>query len=244
MNKYPDISHWHPVVDWNQVKANCPFLISKATQGTKYVDPTLDSFISGCEEHRIPYWLFVYLNKGNEVEQVDFLIRTCINKVGKYFVGYVLDVEAENKEADVNAALEYLTAHGAKTMLYTMYAQYSWYKDVIAQRPETCAWWEARYGSNMGIYSPKYPPHEGVDLHQFTSQGSCPGISGNCDLNRVLQKGEKWYTTPLEANEQETGVIYTLSIADVWTREQAEEVQQQLSSIGINGVIHKVKILD
>lgn len=66
MSLYPDISHYHPVENWNQVKAECPFVISKATQGTGYIDETLDSFIKGCEANQISYWLYAYLNKGND----------------------------------------------------------------------------------------------------------------------------------------------------------------------------------
>lgn len=44
MKYYADISRYRPVTDWNFVKKNCPFLISKATEGTDYTDPTLDAF--------------------------------------------------------------------------------------------------------------------------------------------------------------------------------------------------------
>lgn len=38
--------------------------------------------------------------------------------------------------------------------------------------------------------------------------------------------------------------IWIASVADVWTKAQAEEVQKQLVAIGIDGVVHKVKILE
>lgn len=38
---YPDISHHHTVEDWNKVAKNCPFLITKATQGTSFVDSAM-----------------------------------------------------------------------------------------------------------------------------------------------------------------------------------------------------------
>lgn len=34
MAYYADISRYRPVKDWRLVKRNCPFLISKATEGT------------------------------------------------------------------------------------------------------------------------------------------------------------------------------------------------------------------
>lgn len=196
---YPDISHWKPVTDWNKAKANCALLISKGTQGTSYVDPTLDSFIRGCESKGIPYWLYTYLDAGNELAQAKYLVNTCKKKVGKYFVGYILDVEAGNAAANVRAALDWLKTQSAKTMLYTMYSQYNRYKGVIADRGASCAWWEARYGANNGSYSSKYPPHTGCDLHQYTSQGSCPGLSANVDLNRLTgTKSEAWFTGTAE----------------------------------------------
>lgn len=191
---YPDISHWIPVKNWSQAKANCPFIISKATQGTNYIDPTLDSFIKGCEANGIPYWLYTFLNKGNELAQAKYMVSVCSKKVGKYFVGYILDVEQNNPASGVQSALNYLNGLGKKAMVYTMWSQYNTYKSVIANRGKA-AWWEARYGVNNGSYSSKYPCHSGVDLHQFTSKGSVAGIGYPVDLNRVCgSKKIAWFT--------------------------------------------------
>lgn len=194
MAYYPDISHYHPISNIKLVKANCPFVISKATQGTNYVDPTLRSFVSQCEAYDIPYWLYVYLNAGNELEQTKFMVNTCKGIVGKKFVGYALDVEAGNPAANVKEALNWLQGLGGKTMVYTMYSQYPRYKGVVQSRSYDCAWWEARYGSNNGTVNLSYPAHSGCDLHQFTSVGTCPGIGGNVDLNRICgSKSESWF---------------------------------------------------
>ena len=77
MAYYADISRYRPVKDWRLVKRNCPFLISKATEGTDYTDPTLDDFIRGCENNEIPYWLYAYLRNGNEPAQAVFLTEVC-----------------------------------------------------------------------------------------------------------------------------------------------------------------------
>lgn len=205
MSKYPDISHHHPVSDWDKIEKNCPFIITKATQGTSFVDSAMESIVKQCEKRGIPYWLYVYLNKGDELEQAKFLVKTCKDKVGKCFVGYILDVEAGNTAAGVQKAVDYLKTLNEKMMIYTMYAQYSTYKNVIKNRPTKCAWWEARYGLNDGVYRSNYPCHDGVDLHQFTSQGSCPGISDKIDLNRITGQGksEKWFMTPKEEKEDD-----------------------------------------
>ena len=76
-NYYPDISHYHPVRNWGKVKSNCPFLIAKATQGTSYIDETLDTNIRECERRGIPYWLYAFLNRGDETAQTRFLVEVC-----------------------------------------------------------------------------------------------------------------------------------------------------------------------
>lgn len=195
----PDVSHWHPVNDWAKVKASCPVIISKATQGTDYVDPTLDDFIKGCEKNNIPYWLYAYLNKGNELVQTKFLVKTCKEKIGKCFVGYVLDVEANNEAANVQKALTWL-AKDHRAMLYTGYADYSKYKAVISERGNVL-WWEARYGKNDGAYNSAYPCHKDVDLHQYTSEGDCPGVKGKADLNRIVNAALADFTEYMNAPE-------------------------------------------
>lgn len=198
---YPDISDYRHVTDWSKVK--CPFIIGRATQGTgtkttdhllKGVDRYLDEFIRGCEANKIPYWLYVFLENGNEKAQVEFVVKTCKGKIGDHFIGFVLDVEDKNAAGNVKAALDWISGQ-YKTMLYTMYAQYATYKAVIQGRPSDCAWWEARYGKNTGSYSSAYPCHDGADLHQYTSVGTYPGIAGQIDLSRLTgTKPESFFT--------------------------------------------------
>lgn len=200
MALYPDISHWKPVRNWDEVKANCGFLITKATQGTGYIDPTLFSFIQNCEAKKIPYWLYTFLNRGGEKAQAQYMVKICKPRVGKYFQGYILDVEQNNSAAGVKAALDYLNSLGGKTMIYTMYAQYGMYKGIIGARGSRCAWWEARYGINNGKYNSNAPCHAGVDLHQYTSNGYCAGIGNKVDLNRVCgSKKLSWFTGATKA---------------------------------------------
>lgn len=202
---YPDISHHEKVTDWSKVVKACPFIITKATQGLTFVDPLLNTVIRECEKRKKPYWLYAYLNRGKELAQAKFLVETCRERVGKYFVGYILDVECKegNNVTGVRDALKYISNLGYKSMIYTMYAQHTRYKSVIDARPKNCAWWEARYGKNNGTYSKKYPAHKGVDFHQFTENGSCPGMSGEIDLNRLTgTKTESWFTDPKISNEK------------------------------------------
>ena len=213
---YPDISHHHSVDDWDKVQEHCPFLITKATQGTSFVDSAMAGIVRQCEKRKIYYWLYAYLNKGNELAQARFLEQTCRDKIGKYFMGYILDVEAGNAASGVLKAMDYLKTLPYKMMLYTMYSQYDRYKNIIATRPGKCAWWEARYGLNHGRYDADYPCHAGADLHQYTSNGVCPGFDERIDLNRITGQGKtkKWFVTPKKPAEPSGGEGDTGGAAD------------------------------
>ena len=193
----PDISHYNPVKDWNELKGSgVKFLISKATQGTKYVDPTLDEFIKGCEKHKIPYWLYCYLNKDNEVDQVKHMINTCKGKIGPFFVGYILDIESGNTPENCQMALDYLLKQGYKMMIYTGNADYPKYKNLILNRGTNCAHWEARYGPNDGKYHESFPCSPSADLHQYTSRGSFAGLREKTDLSRLTgRKPLEWFVS-------------------------------------------------
>lgn len=198
MNKLiPDISHYHPVDDWGLVRENVDMLISKATQGTAYIDPTLDDFIDGCEKKHIPYWLYSFLNKGNELKQARFLVDVCKNRVGDYFAGYVLDAEMDNSADNLRMALDWLKEQGKPTMLYVGWSDLDKYVELIEDMGDT-KWWEARYGRDTGTFDPDYPCHEGVNLHQYTSNGECPGIPGKIDLNRPVDMAEPVVDLPPE----------------------------------------------
>lgn len=207
---HPDISHHHPVTNWNKFLSQCDFVISKATEGTSYVDSTLKTFIKQCETHKKPYWLYAFLDKGNELKQAQFLVKTCKPLVGKYFVGYCLDVEAKNDPSNVREALDYIKKESSKTMIYTMYAEYSKYASVISSRGANCAWWEARYGANNGKdTSSKYPCHKDVDLHQYTSNGTVSGITGSIDLNRLTGSLPASFFTNGGSSKSSTGTSKT-----------------------------------
>lgn len=208
---HPDISHHHKVTSWDKLAKQCNFLISKATEGVDYVDPTLKTFIKECEKRKIPYWLYTFLKKGNEKAQAEFLTKTCAPLVGKHFQGYVLDIESHNSEANCAQALSHIKKHSKKTMVYTMYTEYDKYKTLITKRSANCAWWEARYGLNNGHdTSAKYPCHKGVDLHQYTSEGKVNGLQGSIDLNKITGNKPLSFFTGAPAKKTYDGAFPTL----------------------------------
>ena len=243
----PDVNHYHPIYDWGIAKKQYPFLISKATQGTKNVDPTLNYFVKMCEKLGIPYWLYTFLNKGGELQQAVHMVDTCKPIVGVYFQGYILDVESGNSVSDVSEALNYIKTQSGKTMIYTGYKDYKLYSTLIASRNSNCAWWESRYGINNGKYSPLYPCHKGADLYQYSSRGQAPGVSGACDVNMLTGTlPESWFTgktTPVindKPIKYVIGNVYTTA-GNMIVRTEPHGAAKPYSQLSVNAKVHAMK---
>lgn len=213
----PDISHYEEINSWGTVSATAPFIITKATQRTNWMDPTLKSVVEGCRKKNIPYYLYAYIERGSidyHVDQVKYLIKVTaeLGILGnadtandKYFMGWCLDIENGNSVAGAIAAFKYLMSVSApyKVLVYTGYLNYNAYKElikyVLKEDPERVCWWEARYGKNTPIYNLLHPPHKGCGLHQYTEHGKYPGITGEVDLNRLTgEKPLSWFINPYE----------------------------------------------
>ena len=198
-----DISHHHKVTDWKKLKEEVAFMPFKATQGTSFVDPDCASNIAKCEQYGIPYWLYTFLNKGNELAQAKFMVEKFKDKVGKYFMGWCLDAEYGNSPSGVQKALDYIKTQSKKTMIYTGHQYYYLYKDLLKNRGSDCAWWEPRY-------SPK-GPHEGVDLWQYTESYKCSFVTGKIDANYLMgPKLMAGFTTPGEVKTKEKAEVKTV----------------------------------
>ena len=201
----PDISHWETVTSWKKLKEEVPFIIFKGTQRCDYIDPKAYETIVKCEEYKIPYWIYAFVEKGGELEQAKFLVKTFKPYVNdsKYFCGWCIDAEDKkvNNDEEVLKALKYLEGSGKwKVILYTMYAQRNKLLNSIqyATRKDKITWWEARYGIDNGKYNALFQPHKGVDFHQYTSKGSLPYIKGDVDLNRLTGTLDRsWFTETL-----------------------------------------------
>ena len=77
---HEQLSRYQPLSSctyWGKVKSNCPFLLQKRTPGTSYIDETLHTNIRECERRGIPYWLYAFLNRGDETVQTRFLVWKC-----------------------------------------------------------------------------------------------------------------------------------------------------------------------
>lgn len=164
---------------------------------------------------------------------------------------------------------------------FGVYCNLDWYRNVLLPDQLSCPWWIARYPANdNGTIRESLRPNVGEMIWQYSSKGIVPGIRGYVDLND-RKAGTAIYPQPKPA-ETEPGVIWCVSVADVWTKNearieaakypgcrvhhasvldvggisiwiasiadvwtqvQAEAAQRQFAALGIEGKVHKVKIL-
>lgn len=210
MSYIADISHHNTITSWDKVASNSPFIIMKGTEWTNYTDSKVKSYISECEKHSLPYWIYTFLRKGDELAQTKYLVKQMKGLIGPHFVGYVLDVERGNSASNVLEALKYLQTLPCKNMVYCNSSDYSTYgyNKVINTLGDNGAFWNAKYYKNDGQPHTKYLSN--ADLHQYTSVGRASGMSGDVDLNQIVgDKALAWFTTPIGADQSQKSAEQT-----------------------------------
>ena len=254
-----DVSDNQGVIDWTQVAAaGVQFAILRSVRRSGKADYQFAANLEGCRQHGIPVAAYKYTyavttaQAQEEARQVVALLQQHNLSTGT-MVWW--DVEDRNTlqplgraqlTALIQAARTVIEAAGYRFGIYVGLYVYSegWFDfNQFASAPL----WVARYYNNYNVMRFDTDPDQSrrpeVDRAlwgwQYTSTGRVPGINGNADLDICYQDPGEW-----EIPEKEPGVIYTVSVADVWTRAQAEEMQKQLEAIGIRGVVHKVQVLE
>lgn len=122
---------------------------------------------------------------------------------------------------------------------YGTYCNLDWYCNVLFPDQISCPWWIARYpASDDGTIHESLRPNVGEMIWQYSSKGNVPGISGHVDLND-RKAGTAVYPQPKPA-ETEPGVIWCVSVADVWT-----EFEARIEAAKYAGcLVHHASVLD
>ncbi len=253
-----DVSDNQGVIDWGAVSAaGVEFAVLRSIRRSGKADNQFAANLAGCGAHGIPVSVYKYTYAtspamaAEEARQVVALLQA------SGMTGTIVWWDVEDRETlqplgrvllgeCIKAAQTVVQAAGYQFGLYAGWYVYNerWFD---FEQFAACPLWVARYYAGYNIMQFDMAPREdkspdvGRDLWgwQYTSTGRVPGISGNVDLDVCYEDP----TGEQSASAEEPGVIYTVSVADVWTREQAEAVQMRFAKTGIVGVIHKVKIL-
>ena len=251
-----DVSDNQGAIDWGQVAASgVQFAILRSVRRSGKADYQFAANLAGCQQYGIPVAVYKY-TYATTAEQVQEEAQQVVDLLRSHgLTGTMVWWDVEDRETLQPLGSEKLTelirtaqaeieeagyCFGLYTGLY-VYKE-GWFDFGTF----ACPLWIARYPSTSQTAwadSPpeQYKPSVGRTIWgwQWTSNGRLPGIAGPVDFDICYQDPGEW-----ETPAKEPGVIYTVSVADMWTRAQAEEVQRQLASIGIRGVVHKVQILE
>ena len=257
MKRGIDVSDNQGVIDWAQVAQKVDFAVLRSVRRSGKADHQFAANLESCRKHNIPVSVYKYTYAATqdaarqEAQQVVELLRS------HHLTGKMIWWDVEDREVlrplgvaklteCIRAAQEIITAAGYGFGLYIGLNVYKerWF-DFNAFSGTRL--WVARYYKGYRTMqfadAPDQSYKPSVDrcltVWQYTSCGEVAGIKGDVDLNIAYEDPALWSQPAVEP-----GVIYTVSVADVWTREQAEAIRQQLAPLGVCGVVHKVKILD
>lgn len=257
MKKGIDISDNQGIIQWDKVKAEgIDFAILRSVRRSGKPDNRFAANLAGCQAKEIPVSVYKYTYAQTEAQACTEAsqVTELLQKYGLAGTMVWWDVEdrgtlqqlGKNKlTALIQVAQEVIETAGFRFGIYTgLYVYREQWFDFAAF---DCPFWVARYPHDRPMVladqpSEKYRPDVGREIWgwQYSSNGRVTGIEGAVDLNLCYE--EDAATVPYPPVE-EPGVIYTVSVADVWTKAQALAVQEQLAAGGINGIVHKVKIL-
>lgn len=186
-----DVSHHQGKIDWAQVKASgVEFAIIRVgyrgqTSGGIYEDAYFKTNMKGAIANGIKVGVYFYSTAINENEALEEAVWV-VKKIAPYSITYpvVYDFEDFNAKRCINVdgaqatsnALTYLNfvkANGYEPMMYAS-------KNDITKRMSrssfNCKFWLAHYTSQTDYTG-------NVNMWQYTSKGTVPGISGWTDMN-------------------------------------------------------------
>ena len=173
---FADVSHYEPDIDFHAYAAGgCPLIITKATEGSTYTDPTYAGFAARARS--VPGLIFgsyVFIDAGDPGPQISHYLSAAHLKPGD--LQPCVDAEAagltKNETLD---ALRQLEASGYRPLLY---CSLSFYVDVLGS-PTQWWLWLAAYRDTL----PKLPAGTKLFAWQHVDNGICPGVAHPCDMS-------------------------------------------------------------
>lgn len=179
-----DVSHWQGTINWTSVKnSGKRFAFCKATEGTTYTDPRFASNWAAMKNNGIIRGAYHFGHPGSSA--VNQANRFCdVVRPTSGDLQMMLDLEATDGVSPsgvrswVVAFINQIVARtGRPGIIYTGF--YFWRDSAGNGSNLNCPLFLAYYGTNPTAYVPAAWPY--FTFWQYTSTGSCPGVSGNVD---------------------------------------------------------------
>lgn len=196
-----DVSSWQTGIDISQVE--CDFVVTKATEGTSYVNPDCDRVYQQAKSLGKELGVYHYASGGDAVAEANYFVDNITGYIGEAIL--VLDFEGRAVNLGPVWAKTFLdtvyTRTGVKPLIYmsaSVVSRYDWssvragdYGLWIAGYPRG---YTVFYGYNTDI-AMNYNAgawSDCVAMYQYTSSGRLSGYSGNLDMNVFYGDESAW----------------------------------------------------
>jgi GH25 family lysozyme M1 (1,4-beta-N-acetylmuramidase) len=242
-----DVSNWQSGI--NVAAVPCDFVIIKATQGVKYVNPDCDRVYQVAKRAGKLLGVYHYFSGNDPVKEADFFVSQTKGYIGEAIL--VLDWEAgDNKlfSKGQEVAIKFLDRvrelTGVKPLIYmskSVCRSMDWSKVVAGDY----GLWMAQYANNepTGYQEKPWTDNKGtgafkfVAIHQYTSTGRLKGWSGNLDLNIAYMSAEAWKKYAASSKPKQHTVVKGDTLAGVakkygLTLEQLINLNPSLCKVG------------
>ena len=172
---FPDISHFESDVQFHDIAATCPLVITKCSEDAGYTDPTYQPFADRARTvDGLIFGSYVFEDAAPEGPQIAHFFSTAHLQPGD--LQPVLDAEAAGlSKMETFAALYDMENRGYRPILYCSLA---FYNDVLGS-PTRWWLWLAAYRSKL----PDLPDSILLFAWQHTDCGVCPGVAKPCDMS-------------------------------------------------------------
>lgn len=205
-----DLSQWNgKIKDGAKFAASCAFVIHRASIGTKK-DTCFGANVKTMQAAGVRYGAYHYLKALTEAAAREearkfYAVAKASNptvwaidceyaQITKITKGKKAGMGVKGVNAIVEAFRTELVNLGVKRDRIGVYIGHHLYKIWSLKYASFAFIWIPRYGTNNGL--PQTKPDYKCDLWQFTSVGSCPGISDKTlDINQITGTGKtlKWF---------------------------------------------------
>jgi len=186
-----DISQWQANVDYSALAQSVDFAMVRASYSTTIVDHLGWNHRSELRSRLVNLGHYHYAEPAHSVAAIQ--ARVFLDSVGWIFAGepMALDLEVDHPrlvEWSRNFAQIILNVLGRPPLIYTNIDFLRRY-DFRPLYEMGCPLWVASW-QDPGTAIPSTAPWEAPRMHQFTSQGSIPGIAGDVDLDTFFGSPE------------------------------------------------------
>lgn len=192
---YIDLSKYNRVVDWEAVSKNVEGIILRVGyrgygSGKIVLDPMFETYAKACYNYRIPFGLYFMsqaITPIEAIEEADF----ALNFAEKYNATLPIFIDSEDGDGTAKIVRADILNKSDRTDICDffcktvsdcrhktgVYASTDWFVNKLDNtRLNNYLFWVAQYG-------PKCKAKHRVDMWQYTSKGTVPGINGHVDCN-------------------------------------------------------------